>query len=77
LTTNDREKTATNTGFCASGADGINSNFVLLSPAVLAEVILSANEQIINFFILYSADVRADGTLNSPPAQSPVRCTPL
>jgi hypothetical protein len=34
---------------------------------------LSANEQIINFFIYIRLRVRAEGTLNFPPAQSPGR----
>jgi hypothetical protein len=38
---------------------------------------LSANEQIINFFILLSAGGSGRLALNFPPAQSPGRCTPL
>jgi hypothetical protein len=49
------------------------SAFVLLSSAVRADVMLSANEQIINFFILYSANGSGRRALNFPPAQSPRR----
>jgi len=60
--------TACNMGFCASGADGINIGFVLLSSAVPADGMLSANEQIINFFILHSTDGSGRRALNFPPA---------
>ena len=43
-------------GFVQVGQTDKTSAFVLLSTAVWAEGILSANEQIINFFILLSAD---------------------
>ena len=43
-------------GFAQVGQTGKTSAFVLPSPAVRAEGILSTNEQIINFFILHSAD---------------------
>jgi len=43
-------------GFAQVGQTEKTSAFVLLSSAVRAEGMLSANEQIINFFILYSAD---------------------
>jgi len=49
------------------------SAIVLLSAAVRADGILSANEQIINFFILHSADGSGRQALNFPPAQSPGR----
>ena len=43
-------------GFVQVGQTEKTSAFVLLSSAVRAERLLSANEQIINFFILHSAD---------------------
>jgi len=43
-------------GFAQVGQTEKTSAFVLLSSAVWAEGILSANEQIINFFILHSAN---------------------
>jgi hypothetical protein len=43
-------------GFAQVGQTEKTSAFVLLSSAVRAYRMLSANEQIINFFILYSAD---------------------
>jgi len=43
-------------GFAQVGQTEKTSSFVLLSSAVRAEGMLSANEQIINFFILHSAD---------------------
>jgi len=52
-------------GAIASRADGINISIVLLSTTVRAVRFLSANEQIINFFILLSADGSGRGTLNS------------
>jgi len=55
------------------GQTGRTSAFVLPSPAVQAEGILSTNEQIINFFILHSADDSGRWALNFPPAQSPGR----
>lgn len=61
-------------GFAQVGQTEKTSAIVLLSSAVRADRMLSANEQIINFFILYSADVRADAALNFPHAQSPGRC---
>jgi len=60
-------------GFAQVGQTEKTSAFVLLLSAVRADGILSANEQIINFFILLSAEDWADGTLNFPPAQSPER----
>jgi hypothetical protein len=50
------EESYYNKRFCASELEGMNISFVLLSSAVQAEAILSAKEQIINFFILYSVD---------------------
>jgi hypothetical protein len=43
-------------GFAQVGQTEKTSAFVLLSSAVRADRTLSANEQIINFFILHSAD---------------------
>jgi hypothetical protein len=43
-------------GFVQVGLKEKTSAFVLLSSVVQPEGFLSANEQIINFFILYSAD---------------------
>jgi hypothetical protein len=37
LRTENKRKAAYNKGFCASGADGITSAFVLLSSAVQAD----------------------------------------
>ena len=43
-------------GFAQVGQTEKTSAFVLLSSAVRSDRMLSANEQIINFFILHSAD---------------------
>ena len=43
-------------GFGEQNDKGHAPNIGLLSSAVRSDGILSANEQIINFFILYSAD---------------------
>ncbi len=43
-------------GFVQVGQTEKTSAFVLLSSAARADGMLSANEQIINFFILHSAD---------------------
>lgn len=57
------------TGFCATGAEGINITFVLLLSAVRSGGILISKQTNNQLFILYSADgFRADGTLNIPPA---------
>ena len=45
----------------------------LLSSSGRADRILSADEQIINFFIYIRLTFRADGNSNFPPAQSPGR----
>ena len=60
-------------GFAQVGQTEKTSAFVLLSSAVRAERMLSANGQIINFFILHSTDGLADAALSFPPAQSPGR----
>ena len=44
---------------------------MLLSSAVRADRILSANKQIINFFLLHSAEGSGRRALNFPPSQSP------
>jgi len=43
-------------GFAQVGQTEKTSAFLLLSSAVQADRFLSANEEIINFFILHSAD---------------------
>ena len=43
-------------GFAQVGQTEKTSAFVLLSSPVRADRLLSANEEIINFFILHSAD---------------------
>jgi len=60
-------------GFAQVGQTEKTSAFVVLSSAVRADVMLSANEQIINFLFYIRLKVRAEGTLNFPPAQSPGR----
>ena len=60
-------------GFAQVGETEKTSAFVLLSSAVRADEMLSANEQIINFFILHSAEGSGRRALNFPPAQSPGR----
>ena len=61
-------------GFAQVGQTEKTSAIVLLSSAVRAEGMLSANEQIINFLFYIRLTVRADGNSNFPPAQSPGRC---
>ena len=64
-------------GFAQVGQTEKTSAFVLLSSAVRAEGMLSANEQIINFLFYIRLTVRADGNSNFPPAQSPGRYMPF
>lgn len=69
-------------GFCASGAEGKTSAFVLLSSPVQADGILSANEQIINFFILHSTDGSGRRNIEFPTCTKPctladILCTTL
>jgi len=57
-------------GFCASGADGITSYCAAIISS-LADRLLSANEQIINFFILHSADGSGRRHLEFPTCAKP------
>jgi hypothetical protein len=58
-------------GFAQVGQTEKTSAFVLLSAAVRADRMLSANEQIINFFILYSADGSGRHDIESPTCAKP------
>jgi len=58
-------------GFAQVGQTEKTSAIVMLSSAVRADRVLSANEQIINFLFYIRLTVRADRNSNFPPPQSP------
>lgn len=65
-------------GFVQVGLTEKTSAFVLLSSAVRADRMLTANEQIINFFILHSADGSGRRGVEFPTCTKPwTLCIPL